>query len=241
MIRRDLPAKDSIEGPPGGRKCPILLRQTSFKALEEKVVFCSSGDEQHQGTHTARFGEVEQRGAAVTRKGRQLYDELLALARQEKKAQEVPPESSQAQKILFASFKKFPDEWEELRGQELVFFTYRLTSFGENAATENTLVGQQNVHMNQLLSQGPVEYEPITYEDFLPFSAAGIFTSNLANGNNTDTGTSAPPEQNDCGKHELERVLGCQILDEFELYTQIQQRSIDACAEAFGLGEIVMR
>jgi uncharacterized glyoxalase superfamily metalloenzyme YdcJ len=33
-----------------------------------------------KGTRTARFGEVEQRGAAVTRKGRDLYDCLLASA-----------------------------------------------------------------------------------------------------------------------------------------------------------------
>ncbi len=30
-----------------------------------------------QGTHTARFGEIEQRGVALTPKGRQIYDELL--------------------------------------------------------------------------------------------------------------------------------------------------------------------
>ncbi len=32
---------------------------------------------QKQGTHTARFGEIEQRGVALTPKGRQLYDDLL--------------------------------------------------------------------------------------------------------------------------------------------------------------------
>ncbi|MDF3009158.1 MAG: hypothetical protein K0R86_3025 [Enterobacter kobei] len=58
-----------IEGPPR-RDVPLLLRQTSFKALEEPVLF--AGEE--QGTHTARFGEIEQRGVALTPKGRALYD-----------------------------------------------------------------------------------------------------------------------------------------------------------------------
>ena len=64
--------KAVIEGPPR-RECPILLRQTSFKALEESIRF--AGDA--QGTHTARFGEIEQRGVALTPKGRALYDQLL--------------------------------------------------------------------------------------------------------------------------------------------------------------------
>lgn len=61
-----------IEGPPR-REVPILLRQTSFKALEEPVLFAG----EMRGTHTARFGEIEQRGVALTPKGRALYDELL--------------------------------------------------------------------------------------------------------------------------------------------------------------------
>jgi uncharacterized glyoxalase superfamily metalloenzyme YdcJ len=54
-----------IEGPP--RRCPILLRQTSFKALDEPIAFT----DQHEtrGSHSARFGEIEQRGAALTPKG----------------------------------------------------------------------------------------------------------------------------------------------------------------------------
>jgi uncharacterized glyoxalase superfamily metalloenzyme YdcJ len=40
---------------------PILLRQTSFKALTEGVRFV--GDDGAPGHHTARFGEIEQRGA----------------------------------------------------------------------------------------------------------------------------------------------------------------------------------
>ncbi len=68
--------KAVIEGPPR-RDVPILLRQTSFKALEESIRF--AGDT--QGRHTARFGEIEQRGVALTPDGRALYDRLLAAAR----------------------------------------------------------------------------------------------------------------------------------------------------------------
>lgn len=242
MIRMGLPAKDYIEGPPSGRKCPILLRQTSFKALEEKVIFRGiGGASPQQGSHTARFGEIEQRGAAVTRKGRRLYDELLAFARQEQRAPHIRQESPGSQDILSAVFQRYPDEWEELRTQELVFFNYQPTYLGEIAGINGSLTGQQDIRMEQLLSQGFVEYEPIIYEDFLPFSAAGIFTSNLTNGKGNDAINSVPSEKGGAGKRDLERVLDCPVLDEFELYSQMQQRSIDACAEALGLSEILVK
>ena len=66
MPARGMDAKDVVEGPPR-RACPILLRQTSFKALKETVRF--AGDATGAGSHTARFGEIEQRGVALTRKG----------------------------------------------------------------------------------------------------------------------------------------------------------------------------
>lgn len=50
------------------------------KALEEPIAFKQTAGEIASGTHTARFGEIEQRGGALTAKGRKLYDELLASA-----------------------------------------------------------------------------------------------------------------------------------------------------------------
>lgn len=61
MPAHQIPPKAVIEGPPP-RRCPILLRQTSFKALEEDVSFFATDGQIIQGHHTARFGEIEQRG-----------------------------------------------------------------------------------------------------------------------------------------------------------------------------------
>lgn len=82
MPGRGIVPKAVIEGPPR-RNCPILLRQTSFKALEGPIVFRHWTGETAAGTHTARFGEIEQRGVALTAKGRSLYDELLASVRRD--------------------------------------------------------------------------------------------------------------------------------------------------------------
>ncbi|CAG9949455.1 unnamed protein product [Clonostachys rosea f. rosea IK726] len=71
MKAAGMEAKSRIEGPPG-RKCPILLRQTSFLALEESIKFRKGSSENEasliEGSHKARFGEIEERGAAVTAK-----------------------------------------------------------------------------------------------------------------------------------------------------------------------------
>jgi uncharacterized glyoxalase superfamily metalloenzyme YdcJ len=139
-------AKAVVEGPPT-RKCPILLRQTSFLALEEEIEF-SDGK---SGTHTARFGEIEQRGLALTSKGRDLYDKLI----QHVHSLNIDPSDYPVQ--LAKTFLDFPDNHKALYDQGLAYYA--------NASSGS------DQHVN--------DRKPIIYEDFLPVSAAGIFKSNL--------------------------------------------------------------
>lgn len=64
-----------------------------------------------------------------------------------------------------------------MRQQGLGWFRYRLTPSGE--------AHRQAIHPGDdpqpLIERGWVVAQPITYEDFLPVSAAGIFQSNLGN------------------------------------------------------------
>ncbi|RVQ69124.1 VOC family protein [Croceicoccus ponticola] len=108
MRARGIDAKDRIEGPPR-RQCPILLRQTSFKALSEPIRFAGG----EGGSHTARFGEIEQRGAALTPKGRALYDRCLA---------DVSDVADDYDANLAAAFAPFPDDWNTLRSEALAYF-----------------------------------------------------------------------------------------------------------------------
>ena len=156
MAAEGLEIKDTIEGPPR-REVPILLRQTAFKALTESVEF-KTDDGWEPAHHTARFGEIEQRGAALTRKGRALYDRCLAAK----------------------DFADFPDTLAELRDDGLAYFD----------------------------SSGA----PLTYEDFLPVSAAGIFKSNLRE---TEAAKMIAATGNQA---QFEAALGRPVLDMFELY-----------------------
>ena len=198
--------KALIEGPPR-REVPILLRQTSFKALEEPVVFAG----EHQGTHSARFGEIEQRGIALTPKGRALYDRLLNEAG-------VGKDNLNHQRHLQEVFSQFPDSEFLLRQQGLAWFRYRLTPAGE---AHRHAFGPGD-DPQPLIERGWVVAQPIIYEDFLPVSAAGIFQSNLGNDIQARSHGNA-------SRDAFETALGCPVLDEFALYQQAEERSKRRC------------
>ncbi|MER2176836.1 MAG: VOC family protein [Stenotrophomonas maltophilia] len=209
MLARGIDAKAVIEGPPP-RRCPILLRQTSFKALEETVHF-PSGDAGDAGTHTARFGEIEQRGLALTPKGRALYDQLLAQARDSGGAgstgQDYPTR-------LAAAFTAFPDDHDTLRREGLGYYRYALTEAGRaNPGAVGDLPAEA------LIAAGLASADPIVYEDFLPVSAAGIFQSNLGGDEQRAYAAHA-------NRDAFEQALGMKVEDEFAIYERLQAESL---------------
>nr|WP_154928194.1 VOC family protein [Pantoea agglomerans] len=204
MPSRGIDPKTLIEGPPR-RQVPILLRQTSFRALEEAIIF----QDGHPGTHTARFGEIEQRGVALTPKGRALYDRLLSEAGSGQ-------DNEQHQQHLAAIFRDFPDDETTLRQQGLAWFHYRLSEKGMMTPPA------QGESLDTLIAQGRVVADPIVYEDFLPVSAAGIFQSNLGDQAQVRSAGQA-------SRQAFEAALGCEVLDEMALYEARQQRSLAQC------------
>lgn len=217
-VQEQMPAhgitpKAVIEGPPR-RQCPILLRQTSFKALDEPIAFTDQN--QTRGSHSARFGEIEQRGAALTPKGRALYDRLLNAARDE--LGDFPNEGNAARynALMAQHFGEFPDSVEGMREQELAYFRYFATEKGLAAGG----LGQSS--LEDLLRDGYVKAEPLVYEDFLPVSAAGIFQSNLGDAAQAHYGEHS-------NRQAFEQALGRATIDELGLYAATQQRSIDEC------------
>ncbi|MEG0412481.1 MAG: VOC family protein [Comamonas sp.] len=216
MPARGMDAKDVVEGPPR-RACPILLRQTSFKALKEAIRFTDAADTSN-GAHTARFGEIEQRGVALTHKGRALYDELLAQVRSMGSAGSAAPDYTTR---LQQAFAQFPDTHTALRNQGLAFYRYTLSAQGQ--AQAETL--DSNADLEALIAQGLVHAEPITYEDFLPVSAAGIFQSNLG-------GDEQKHYQANAAQQVFETALGAQVHDEIALYADAQARSMAAVRAA---------
>lgn len=207
--------KAVVEGPPR-RRCAILLRQTSFKALEEPVSFRDASGHWQEGTHTARFGEIESRGIALTPKGRALYDKLLTDSRKVVRPAADGSNAAAYEKALVDAFVLFPDNWAEIRAHGLGYFRYSLTEKGARA------VASADASIEQLLLDGLVCFDAIVYEDFLPVSAAGIFQSNL--GDEAMQEFSASPNQ-----QRFERDLGTPVLNEFDHYAGIEAQSIAEC------------
>ncbi|AZF10662.1 Uncharacterized protein YdcJ [Pseudomonas sp. R2-37-08W] len=204
--------KAVIEGPPR-RKCPILLRQTSFKALDETIGFTDA-----QGSHSARFGEIEQRGVALTPKGRALYDQLLNAARDELGAFPNESNATRYEQLMEQHFQAFPDDHAQMREQGLAYFRYFPSETGLAARGKS----DQPRTLEGLISAGHVEVEPLVYEDFLPVSAAGIFQSNLGDAAQSHYAANS-------NKDEFELALGRSTIDELQLYGETQQRSVDQC------------
>jgi uncharacterized glyoxalase superfamily metalloenzyme YdcJ len=224
-LQHGIPMKDVIEGPPR-RECPILLRQTSFKALQEKVFFVE-GKDLVQGSHTARFGEVEQRGAALTVKGRILYDELVKEAAERR----VTAADEEAYGKIF---KRFPDDWEEMRRLDLCWFRYY---FADNSNSELEKIKGEAHSIEELIRRGAVKYEAFVYEDFLPLSAAGIFQSNLGKAGEKGRGESRSRKVSlgTAARKELEDAVCGTIVDEMDVYAVLQEESLEECRKHFAI------
>lgn len=212
MQRAGIDAKAVIEGPPQ-RRIPILLRQTSFKALEEPVRFVGDSGLAEHGTHTARFGEIEQRGLALTPKGRALYDALLAQARDSDGAGSTGADYATR---LQTAFVAFPDDEALLRQEGLGYFRYAFTEAGRADPAQVAAMPAETA-----IALGLVSADPIIYEDFLPVSAAGIFQSNLG-------GAEQRAYAAHSSKRSFEQALGAQVHDEFALYAQLERESLQA-------------
>jgi len=190
-----------------------LLRQTSFKALDEAVSFTDGSGALVAGLHTARFGEIEERGAALKPRGRALYDRLLNDVRSATAASDGVPDFDY-DRSLAAAFETFPDTYDELRFRELAYFRYDVS--GETPRGDGDARPQ---NLSELIRRGFIVCDPIVYEDFLPISAAGIFRSNLGEREATTVRGAETREL-------FQFQLGCRVIDEHDLYAKIEQSTL---------------
>ncbi len=220
MQARGITMIDEIQGPPRWEGPDVLLRQTSFRALAEDRLFRHADGSVRTGSLRVRFGEVEQRGIALTTKGRDLYDRLVAEV--DRRLAEAPIGTTRVDVASDVWREGLPRTERGLAAQGLGFFTYRPA--GSAPPVSGAALGD-------LVASGVLVPEPIVYEDFLPRSAAGIFQSNL-----TDEGTR---DDDQAGTHyDLERlsdVVGLPISDPTVLYHTQQVASLTAAQQALGI------
>lgn len=248
MIEHGIDAKEIIEGPPA-RKMDVYLRQTSFHALSESVEFRGEGGVV-EGKHKARFGEIEARGQALTRKGARLYDKMMAEVARRKREREGERMERVGQeecvRILQEVFEAgFPDTKDAILREGLGYFMFSVKDAG---SAKDMMRGRRAEEGCELLADlvdaGALEAEPITYEDFLPASAAGIFQSNLpstSDPSRDSTAESAPPKMDPVeARRTLEAAVGGTILDYFTLYSEQQSQSLVEVGAVIGISVDVL-
>lgn len=213
MEARGIAMIDEIQGPPNWEGPDVLLRQTSFRALAEERNFRHPDGGIRPGSLRVRFGEVEQRGIALTPFGRDVYDRMVADV--DNRLSGSADGTTRVEVAEQVWHENLPDNETELALQGLGYFTYRVAAPGQSGA-------QRSASLRELVEAGVLIPEPIVYEDFLPRSAAGIFQSNLTDDGSRDDeqlGTSYDI-------HRLSEVLGIRIFDPNDLYQAQQTASI---------------
>jgi uncharacterized glyoxalase superfamily metalloenzyme YdcJ len=227
MQARGIRMIDEIQGPPRWHGPDVLLRQTSFRALAEPRRFREADGRITEGELRVRFGEVEARGIALTPRGRDLHDRLVAEV--DRRLAEAPGRARQevAAEVWAAGL---PDSEAELVRQDLTFATVTPADrVPDGTAPPRDLTG--------LLAGGWLRAEPIVYEDFLPRSAAGIFASNLSGRGEVDASHGGAHRDADW----LSRAMGRPVRVPEQVYAEQQATSLAAAAAALGIrGGIVV-
>ncbi len=194
----------SIQGPPRWGGPDVLLRQTSFRALDEARPMRFEDGSVRPGTLRVRFGEVEQRGIALTPAGRDLIEGL---------GQEIDVWRA-----------KVPSSETDLLQAGLGYFRF-------TAAPKTELTSVHHYSVTELVRSGALKATPIVYEDFLPRSAAGIFSSNLTGVGAVDVEQSGL--MRDAGW--LAEALERPVRSGEALYEQQSRESLTAAVRDLGL------
>ena len=218
MSERGIAMIDEVQGPPAWEGPDVLLRQTSFRALAEERPFREADGSVVSGSLRVRFGEVEQRGVALTAAGRDLYDRLTAEVDARRAAGDPRTRVDVAREV-----------WREHLPRTEAEMVVAGLACGEVRLVDRSRAdGLTSVA--ELVAAGAVVVDPVVYEDFLPRSAAGIFQSNLsgAGTKDEDAGGAAYDAER------LSAVLGRPVLDPVALATDQMQRSLDALSAQLG-------
>jgi uncharacterized glyoxalase superfamily metalloenzyme YdcJ len=218
---------DEIQGPPRWDGPDVLLRQTSFRALSEDRVFRFEDGTVGPGELRVRFGEVEQRGIALTQPGRDLYDRMVAET--DRRMAAGPGNGVRVDVARGVWEENLPRTEKELAVQKLAYFTFAVDGDALWSHYGDSL-RNGTVALAELIERGVAVPKPIVYEDFLPRSAAGIFQSNLTDEGSRDdaqTGT-------DYDITVMSTIVGRTVADPNELYQRQQDASVAALAEDLG-------
>jgi len=210
---------DEIQGPPRWDGPDVLLRQTSFKALAEPRRFRESDGSIGEGALSVRFGEVEQRGIALTPAGRDRYDRLIVEIDERSAGRTAADRNAVKVEVWEANW---PGTESGLLANGEGFFEVEPGRPGS---------GEPPTTLPELVESGWLVASPIVYEDFLPRSAAGIFASNLDNQGSRDSSLEGSHRDLDW----ISGAIGRPVHDPMQLYADQSRASLVAACGRLGI------
>ena len=235
MGERGITMIDEVQGPPAWQGPDVLLRQTSFKALAEQRLFRHPDGHVAPGSLRVRFGEVEQRGIALTPAGRERYDAMVARVDDALAGGDARTRAEVAGEVWRAHL---PATEAGLAEAGLAWFTYRANVDGGRPRSEDTDVAAGTSagpggeiapeRLAALVADGVLVREPIVYEDFLPRSAAGIFASNVEDDGSRDDDQAGA----DYDMARLSGVVDAEVADPMDLCAAQADASVRAALAA---------
>lgn len=144
------------------------------------------------------------------------------------KAKACAKDPASASNGFVEAFLPFPKTLDGLFDQRLVHCRYEPTAAG--LAARGSI---ENAGIDTLIEKGIVRREGQRYEDFLPFSAAGIFASNLKQYGTECTATHKPKYT----QTTLEDVLKQRIVDPIMTCLEVEKNSLQETYDRLGLVE----
>jgi uncharacterized glyoxalase superfamily metalloenzyme YdcJ len=150
-----------------------------------------------------------------------LYDDCLATAEKMRTADPdlVRRDYDGYRKAYAKCFAPFPKTLASLLEAGLVYARYAVTAKARSAHGTGAI---QTTNLAELGRLGFVRAEGLRYEDFLPFSAAGIFASNLGQYGTKSTAKEKPTYS----RATLEEIMGRKIIDPDVTYHGLQAESV---------------
>jgi len=203
MVEQGIQTIPVWQGPVGQ---DVILRQTSCLAPPVVLKFPKADGKSIEAEYQETFVEFEERLQALTPKGRQEFERLFAIGKQNL----TLPESDQGYadhyyETMRKALSEFPKDLKTLWQQELAYFTFEVGETTVNSA------GIVDADFDTLIDSGAVRLVAQQYEDFFGPAATNIFNSNIGLEGVSNVGLATAESQ-----ERFEEFLGCEVVDMYD-------------------------